>query len=112
MNFKQILGALIFVGGLVLIYIAHYINVQIEAGNIEVLRGQEKVDDVNSFWGRTPVTKPIGKSMTSDGQSRIDAGKGTIAYYTIIAQRYQIGGIIALVVGTGMMIFLRTRKRH
>lgn len=112
MNFKQIIGALIFVGGLVLLYLAHYINVQIEAGNTQIFAGQQKVDQVNSMFDRTPATKPVGRGLTSSGQSQIDAGRGTIAYYTVIAQRCQIGGIIALVVGAGMMFFLRTKKRH
>ena len=111
MNFKQILGALIFVGGLVLLYLAHYINVQIEQGNTQIFAGQQRVDDTNAMFDRTPVTKPIGRGLTSDGQSRIDAGKGTIEYYMVIAQRCKIGGIIALVVGAGMMFFLRTKKR-
>jgi hypothetical protein len=112
MNFKQIIGALVFVGGLVLLYLAHYINVQIEQGNTEIFAGQKRVDDTNALFDRTPATKPIGRGLTSGGQRQIDEGRGTIEYYTVVAQRCQIGGIVALIVGAGMMVFLRNKKRH
>ena len=110
MNFKQIIGAVIFVGGIALLFLAHYINVQIEQGNTQIFSAQQKVDTGKGLFNRTPATKPIGEGLTSGAQRKIDEGRGTIAYYEIIAQRCQIGGIIALIVGAGMMYFLRTKK--
>ncbi len=111
MNFKQILGALIFVGGIVLLFVAHYINTQIEEGNIQIFNAQKKVDQGSSLFNMTPYSKPIGQGLTSGAQKKINEGKGTIAYYTVVAQRCQISGIIAIVIGAGMMFLLR-KKRH
>ena len=111
-NFKQILGAIIFVGGIVLLFIAHYINVQVEQGNTDIFNAQSKVDSSNSLFNMSPYSKPIGQGLTSGAQKQIDEGKGTVAYYTVMAQRCQIGGIVAIVVGAGMMFFLRRKKGH
>ena len=112
MNLKQIFGAIIFVGGIVLLFVAHYINTQIEEGNLQISSAQQKVDTSKKLFNMSPYSKPVGEGLTSGAQSKINAGKGTIEYYTIVAQRCQIGGIIALVVGAGMMFFFRNKKRH
>ncbi|HEX2578971.1 MAG TPA: hypothetical protein VHK67_01025 [Rhabdochlamydiaceae bacterium] len=110
MNGKQILGGILFVGGLGLLYMAHYINVQVEEGNLQILSGQRKVNQVNSLFNTTPATKGMGQGLTSGAQKQIDEGKNTIEYYTAVANRCQFGGIAALVVGAGMMFFFRKKK--
>jgi hypothetical protein len=109
-NVKQVIGGIIFVGGLGLLYLAHYINVQVEAGNLQIFSAQQKVDSANSLFNMSSATKPIGKGLTSGAQSQINEGKGTVAYYTAMALKCQIGGYAALVVGAGMMFFFRKKK--
>jgi hypothetical protein len=109
-NVKQVLGGIIFVGGLGLLYLAHYINVQVAAGNLQILSGQRKVDQTNSLFNMSPYTKDVGQGLTSGAQQQIDEGKNTVEHYTAVANRCQIGGIAALVVGAGMVFFCR-RKR-
>jgi hypothetical protein len=109
-NVKQVLGGIIFVGGLGLLYLAHYINVQVEAGNLEILSGQNKVNQMNSMFNMSPYTKGVGQGMTSGAQKQINEGKDTVEYYTAVANRCQIGGIAALVVGAGMIFFFRKKK--
>ncbi|HUD01054.1 MAG TPA: hypothetical protein VMR37_01890 [Rhabdochlamydiaceae bacterium] len=111
MNFKQILGAIVFVGGIVLLCIAHYINVQIEEGNTQIFSAQKKVNQTNSLFGMSPYTKSVGKGFTSGAQGQINEGMDTVTYYTMIAQRCQIGGIVCLIVGAGMMYLLRRKRR-
>ena len=111
MNVKQVIGGIIFVGGLGLLYLAHYINVQVEEGNTQILSGQQKVDQTNSLFNMSPYTKGVGQGLTSGAQQQINEGKGTVEYYTAIANRCRIGGIAALVVGAGMIFFFRKKKR-
>ena len=111
MNVKQILGAIVFVGGIVLLCIAHYINVQIEEGNTQVFSAQKKVNQTNSLFSMSPYTKSAGQGLTSGAQKQINEGMDSITYYTMIAQRCQIGGIVCLIVGAGMMYFLRRKRR-
>jgi hypothetical protein len=111
-NVKQVLGGIIFVGGLGLLYLAHYINVQVEAGNLQILSGQKQVNQTNSLFNMSSATKPIGQGLTSGAQKQIDEGKNTVEYYTTVANRCQIGGIAALVVGAGMMFFFRRKRSH
>lgn len=110
MNGKQILGGIIFVGGLGLLYMAHYINVQVAEGNLQILSGERKVNQMNSLFNATPYTKDVGQGLTSGAQKQIDEGKNTIEYYTKVANRCQFGGIAALVVGAGMMFYFRKKK--
>jgi hypothetical protein len=109
-NVKQVLGGIIFVGGLGLLYLAHYINVQVAAGNLEILSGQQKVNQVNGLFNMSPYTKDVGKGMTSGAQQQINEGKNTVEYYAMVANRCQIGGIAALVVGAGMVFFFRKKR--
>jgi hypothetical protein len=109
-NVKQILGGIIFVGGLGLLYLAHYINVQVEQGNMQIFSAQQKVNRANSLFNMSPYTKNVGQGMTSGAQSQIDEGRNTVEYYTTVENRCRIGGIAALVVGAGMMIYFRRKK--
>jgi hypothetical protein len=111
-NVKQTLGAVLFVVGIGLLFLAHYINVQVEEGNSQIFSAQQKVDKGNSLFSLSPYSKPIGQSMTSSAQKKINEGKDTVAYYTVVAERCQVGGIAAMIVGAGMMIFLRKKKRR
>ena len=110
MNVKQVIGGIIFVGGLGLLYLAHYINVQVEAGNLQIFSAQQKVNQANSLFNMSSATKPIGQGLTSGAQNQINEGKNTVEYYTTVENRCRIGGIAALVVGAGMMIYFRRKK--
>jgi hypothetical protein len=110
MNVKQVLGGIIFVGGLGLLYLAHYINEEVAEGNLQILSGQKKVNQTNSLFNMSPYTKGVGQGLTSGAQKQIDEGKNTVEYYTMVANRCQMGGIAALVVGAGMVFFFRKKK--
>ncbi len=110
MNVKQVIGGIIFVGGLGLLYLAHYINVQVEEGNMQIFSGQQKVDQTNSLFNMSPYTKSVGQGLTSGAQRQINEGRDTVEYYTAIANRCRIGGIAALVVGAGMIFFFRKKR--
>jgi hypothetical protein len=110
LNKKQVLGGIIFAAGLGLLYLAHYINVQVEQGNLQIFSAQQKVNQANSLFNMSPYTKDVGKGLTSGAQSQINEGQNTVEYYTKMANRCTYGGIAALVIGAGMMFFCRKKK--
>lgn len=112
MNYKQVLGIFAIIAGVILIFVGRYINGQVEAGNLEIASAQKKVNSANSLFSRNPVTKQIGQGMTSGAQSKINAGQEDVNYYTIVAERCQLGGIALIVVGAGMVFFFRTKKKR
>lgn len=107
---KRIIGIIIAVGGIVMIGIAHYIKGQVEEGKIQISEGQQQVDQTNKLFSMSPYTKGIGEGLTSSGQRQINQGKQDVAYYTMVANRLRIGGIVAIVVGLGV-IFIGPRKK-
>jgi hypothetical protein len=109
-NFKQVIGALLLIGGIFLVGLANYINTQVAAGNDQIFSAQKKVDQGNSLFSNNPITNVIGQSLTSGAQKKINQGKADIQYYTVIAQRCQVGGIALAVIGAGMIYFCRNKK--
>ena len=111
MNYKQVIGVFAIIAGVVLIIIGRYITGQVEAGNLQISEAQHKVNSANSLFSRNMYTKPIGESLTSGAQSKINAGQEDVNYYTIVAGRCQLGGIALIVVGAGMVFFFRKKKK-
>ena len=111
MNFKQVLGLIALIAGVVLIFIGRYIDAQVAAGNLQISVAQHKVDRANSLFSQSQYTDGIGKSLTSGAQSQINAGQDEVNYYTVVAGRCKIGGIVLIVVGAGVMYFFRRKRR-
>jgi len=44
MNYKQVLGIMILIGGIILFSVGVYINKQVEEGNSQIFDAQRKVD--------------------------------------------------------------------
>jgi hypothetical protein len=112
MNGKQIVGIVAFGIGVGLLCLAHYINVQVAEGNTKIFNAQKKVDQGNSLFSLSPYSKSIGQGMTSGAQKKINEGKNQVAYYTIVAERCQFGGIGLMIVGVGMIYFCRNRTSN
>ncbi len=110
MNGKQIIGIVAFGVGVALLFMAHYINVQVAEGNTKIFNAQKKVDQGNSLFSLSPYSKSFGQGMTSGAQKKINAGKNQVAYYTIVAERCQLGGIGLMIVGVGMIYFCRNKN--
>lgn len=110
MSAKKIIAILIFIAGLVLIFISHYIKIQVAEGKIRVESAQSQVDQGNSLFSITPETKALGKSFTGSAQSQINEGTQKIALYAGRADILQVTGIILLVLGIGIFFVRLGRK--
>ncbi len=112
MNAKQVIGLFLFAAGLGMLYASHYITAQVLEGKGKIRHAQGKVDTTNNLFSVTPVTKPVGQSLTQSAQSQIDSGRDEVAYYEQMADWLRIGGIGFVVVGIGACLFCRIKKSH
>lgn len=115
MRFSRILGFVILIAGIAALLFSNYITTQVKEGKIKVNKGQKAVDQGNQLFSLNPVSKQVGKSLTDSAQKSINEGVQKIAHYENIAQILEIGGIAAIILGGGMVIFSymgNKRKRH
>jgi hypothetical protein len=105
MKILRILGILVLIAGIGCIFFSHYITNQVNEGKIKIEKGQKSVDQTNSLFSSNPVSKQVGKGLTSSSQKKINEGKEDVSYYEQLAQNLQTGGIVAIIVGAGISIF-------
>ncbi len=110
MNRKRICGIVVFICGLALIGGANYIETQVNQGRSQINSAQKSVDRGNSLFSLSPATKGVGQAITGGAQKKIDEGRREVAQYSQLASSLQIGGIILLVVGAGIVLFSWKKK--
>ena len=105
MKLLRSLGILILLAGIACLFFSNYITNQVNEGKIKIEKGQKAVDQSNALFSTTPLTKPVGKGLSSSAQKKIDEGKGTVAHYEQVAQTLQTSGIVTIILGAGITIF-------
>lgn len=111
MNWKQIIGILVIVLGIALIIFVVQGNKKLEEGREEISSGKKKVKQTQQLFSFTPVTKQFGQGLTSGAQGKIAEGELTIEQYEKIFMWCKIGGIALIVVGAGLILFCRTKRK-
>jgi hypothetical protein len=104
---KKTFGIALIVVGALMIGFSHYIAEQVAAGNIKIYNAQQQVDTVNTLFNRSDATKPIGEVFTGGAQKKIDAGRAKVSHYESLAQKLQIGGVILILAGAGVLFWKR-----
>lgn len=110
MNIQRIIGLIALIAGVVLIGFSVYIKKEVAAGNAQIARGEQKISTTEKVFSLSPTTKQLGSGFTKSGKEQIAKGKEEIAYYTNLANKLQIGGIILIIAGAGILIFGKKRK--
>ena len=110
MNSKRTIGIVFAVAGVVMLVFSNYIANQVEIGRGKIDRAQRQVDTGNSLFSLTPVTKQVGQGITGSAQKRINAGEEEVSEYAQLSRQLQIGGVVLLILGIGV-VFL-SRKKH
>ena len=110
MNSTRIFGIVVIIVGAVLLLFSNYIAEQVGAGKMEIQSGQSKVDTANSLFSTNRYTKGVGDVFTGSSQRRIDEGRAEVAHYESMAHMLQIGGIVLIVIGAGIVL-LGGRRR-
>ena len=109
---KKTYGIIAVILGVICIGLSSYIKSQVEAGQEEISSAQRKVDRGNSLFSLTPLTKGIGKGVTSGAQDQINEGILKIEQYNNLAGYLQIGGIILVLGGAAVAIFMKKNSRR
>lgn len=111
MKGKKIVGIIVIIVGVVLFGVSNYIQNQIGEGKEKIAAAQKKLDQGQSLFSVSPVTKELGKGVISSGQKKINAANRTVAYYQDLAQKLQIGGIALVVVGALFLFVVKGQKK-
>ncbi len=106
------LGVILVVAGIVAILFANYISGEVGEGKLKIARGEQQVESGKKYFSGDPVRKEIGKGLFSPAERKIAEGKRQVGKYEEIAQLLQIGGIISIIVGGGMIIMSFIKKRR
>lgn len=109
MNTRKIIAIILVVIGVGCLGMSHYINQQVLGGQAQVDSAQRSVDQGNKLFSINPVSKEVGKTLTSPIQRKIDAGQAEVLYYARIAQILQVGGIILIL--AGLVVFFIPKRR-
>jgi len=112
MRLQRMIGIIALAGGVVLLGISMYIKSEILAGNEQIAAGERKLSTIDKVFSVSPTTQQYGSQITKSGRSKIAKGKEDIAYYTDLANKLQIGGIILLVGGAGVLLFGNKKKKR
>lgn len=109
MNTKRGLSIGLIILGLIFIFISQHIQHRINEGQLEISSGQSQVDETQSLFGWNPITKQVGKGLTSGAEARIAAGQDEITHYQGIAHTLLVVGVILVIVGVILVIMFELR---
>lgn len=107
MKVKRILAIIVFIAGVVMLFVSNNIKQQIEAGTLKVTQAEKAVGQANSLFSLSPTAQQLTKGSIDKANKKIAAGKKEIAYYSKVADELQMGGFI--LIGAGFLIFILGR---
>ena len=110
MLIRRIIGVLLIIAGIASFCTSLYIMSEVEAGKQKISNAQQKVDQGNGLFSLNPITEEIGQGVSSSAQSKINAGQAEIAKYTKLANNLQIGGIVLVIAGAGILFIGKKKK--
>lgn len=104
------MGIVVALGGIALIILSSYITNRIEGGKTEIGSAQRQVDQGNSLFSFNPATKAVGKGLFTDSsQRKINAANQEVVQYETLVKWFQIGGIVLIILGAGI-VFIGRKK--
>ena len=106
---KRILGFIIIILGIALILSSFYIKSRVGEGRKQIAEAESQIQTGNKLFSLNPITKEIGKGITSSVQNKIDEAIKKANKYYDLAIWFQIRGAVFIVIGAGI-IFLGRKK--
>ncbi|MGH2611532.1 MAG: hypothetical protein ACRDFB_00615 [Rhabdochlamydiaceae bacterium] len=104
MNVKRILGIIVFIAGVVMLFVSSNIKKQVAEGTLKVRSAEKTVNQANSLFSLSPATKQLTQGTMKGAQKKIAAGKEQIAHYSKLADELQVGGFVLIC--AGILIFV------
>lgn len=103
---------LVLLLGIVMIGASKYIQGEVLEGRRQISSGEQKVETGRQLFGVNPVSKEVGNTLFfNSADKKIAAGKAEAEHYETLANQLQTGGIIAIVVGAGMILVSFRKKK-
>lgn len=112
MSKRRIFGIVIGLIGVVAILASMYIKQQVEEGKGKVGKAQKKIEQGKTLFSLSPATKGVGQGISGAAEKKIGEANEQIAYYARLSSQLEIGGIIFLVIGGGMVLMGGKKKRR
>ncbi len=109
MKTKITIGIICIILGAIFVGFSFYVKAKVADGQSQIKQAEKSIDTGNKLFSLTPATKDLGKGLTGGAQKKIDAGKEQIIYYSNLADMAQVGGIILMALGVGVLL-IRARK--
>jgi len=110
MGTRRILGIVILLGGLVVLFTAHYIQEQVDIGRGKISAAEGKVATGSRLFSLSPATKGIGESIERSSQKTLSKYKDDADYYEHLAGQLRIGGWVVTLAGA-LLILIPSRKK-
>ena len=108
----RIFGIVVLLAGVVMIGVSQHIKNEVAQGKLQIASGEQKVGVGKKIFGANQTSEKVGNTLFFDSaDKKIAAGKQDIAEYTQMANQLQIGGIIAILIGAGMVVVSYRKKR-
>lgn len=98
------LGIVVLAAGIGLLGFSFYIKQQVAQGEEQISTAQRRVNQGNTLFSLTPATKEIGNRMTSSAQRKINEGILEVGKYKDLAGWFQVGGIVCIILGAGILV--------
>ncbi len=111
MKSARIIGLIVLLAGIGSLMLSNYISNQVLEGKGQIAAGEKKVEQGKSLFQGDVVSEQMGKAITSGAEKKIARGKEEIAYYEQVAEMLHTGGLIASIVGVGILIYSFTMKK-
>jgi hypothetical protein len=106
---KRNFGILSIILGILLIVGSFYIKSRVEEGRKQISQAESKISQGKQLFSLNPITKEVGKEMAASAEIKISDATQKANRYETIALLCQIGGVLFVIVGGGL-IFLGRKK--
>lgn len=111
MNIKQVMGLLAIVVGIALIIFVVYGKQQVAIAKGEISDAKQKVDQGNQLFSLNPISKEVGKQVSGGISQKIQNAEHTVEYYENLFMWCQVGAVVLIVGGCGLIYFCRKGRR-
>ncbi len=110
MNFKQVLGLLLAILGVASLFVAHSIDARLDEGREQISSAESQVGQGRRLFSGSPATRDVGNALLFNPADRkINAAKGEVDQYALLATQLRIGGVVLIVAGIGVIYFFRKK---
>lgn len=100
------------ISGMALLGLSHYIQGEVLKGREQISDAQGKVNTGKKLFSLSPATKSAGDKATGFVQKKIDEGKEEADSYEALASKLQMGGVLLILGGLGLVAadFFRNKR--